>query len=223
MIHAVLRTYNNEAVFRLIRELGAIEEISDIYVVINQKEDKIETARRVGEITLKQKIRCVSLTDYGWSKALNAAIGKIAENRFPTDFLLCVSNEVRAAQEHVKNLLSAARLPASSCGYALFADVNKPSFSIPRNTFCIWKLAIFKKIGLFDERLDRCGGMEDFDFSLRAYQELGLIPVLGAKRVRIDLPPKNVFEKKAKSESAAMSMILKRYPEALVQQFMQKL
>lgn len=214
-MHAILRTYNNPKTIDLIHRLGNSAVFQGIVVVINGRQDKINTQELIMERAFKTPIQIISLQDYGWSRAINAglhALPPITENK---ELVLLVSNEVEIEPREIEQLKEAALSEHASCGYALFKNRTEPSYRLPRNTCAVWRRSLFDEIGYFDEELDSRGGMEDYEMVLRAYSQKELLPRIGAKDVKLDIDDKRM-PGKLKMEMKAIAFIERQFLEKAV-------
>ena len=213
-MYAILRSFNTRKVLDLIARLNEIEFISRFVVVINAKEDKINTPKLLAEFKPLKPTILVPIENYGWSKALNAGLCALPPATERNELVLMVSNEVHVTPQNILRLKQAASQPTASCGYSLFADRTSPTYYLPRNTYIVWKRAVFEAVGLFDERLDEGIGMEDYQMALRAFQHLQLLPFLGPQEVRIDARPG--IEEKVGRELKGVEAIERDFPAELV-------
>lgn len=217
-LYVVLRSFNSTRVIDLIRRLSLSPiPLTSIVVVINAKRDLINTPKLLQEITCPFPIQVILLEQYGWAKALNAAIKSLpaTDTRVP-EFVMSVSNEVEIEPEHIRLLLAAASQMSASCGYALFQGRYETSYCVPRNTCVVWKRSLLLGIGLFDERLDSQGGMEDYEMILRAFDHLQLLPFVVKKRARLFVRDTAGFPQKLAMEEQAIRAIEARYPQKAV-------
>jgi hypothetical protein len=217
-LYAILRSYELLNALPLINQLNATHMINYITVVINSEEDHIDATRLLKPFDFSTPIFTVFLERFGWSKALNAGIRSLPTSANEQEFVLMVSNEVKIIPQELNLLIKAASLDNSSCGYALFKDRTEPTYRLPRNTFCIWKRKIFEEIGFFDESLDGDTGMEDYDMVLRAFKSSKLLPFIGPKNVRIELPPDLNLAEKLEWENRGVEIIERRYPDTVVRE-----
>lgn len=148
--------------------------------MINELKDTIHTGSRLLNLETGLDIELIRLENYGWSKGLNAAIKKAAFDHHTYQYLFSVSNEVTITEEIVRNMVGKTESTLVSCAYVLFKGRKERSYSIPRNTCCLWPMALFSKIGFFNEVYDNSNGMEDYDMVLRAYQAFVLSMILKA-------------------------------------------
>ena len=217
-LHAVLRSFNSTRVIDLIhRLLSSRTPFTSITVVIDAKRDSINTPKALREIACPFRIQVILLDEYGWSKALNAAIKSLpAANVGTPEFVMPLSNEVMIEPDHIELLLRSASAESASCGYALFQGRHEISYSVPRNTCTIWKRILFSSIGLFDERLDSQGGMEDYELVLRAFDRLRLLPYVAEKRIGLVVRDPTGFPQKVAMEENAARTIEAGYPKEVV-------
>ena len=127
-----------------------------------------------------------------------------------------ISNEVLIESNQIQMLLRAAGKKRASCGYALFKGRFESSYCVPRNTCAIWKRSLFSNIGLFNERLDNSGGMEDYEMVLRAFRHLELFPFPLEKRIGLVMREPNSFQQKIAMENQAIQTIEASYPKQVV-------
>ena len=158
----------------------------------------------------------VLLNDYGWARALNAGVRAISAE--PGAFVLAISHEVHVHRHHIDALVDASG-SGVSCAYASFQARRSASYRMPRNTFCMWPCRTLLEEGLFDERLDERGGMEDYDLALRLFAHRGLVPRLAARGVVLDRPDPSAHLDKCRREAAAMRQIESRHGAAVVSAF----
>lgn len=216
-MHAILRTYNNPRIVDIIRRLKATRRVTGFTVVINARQDSLDTPELLRELEFHREINCVLLEDFGWAKALNAGLKSLPPISSADELVLTVSNEVEVTSPEIDLAISAALQDSSSCGYALFDGRREPSYSVPRNTFTIRRRNIFDRIGLFQESFDqRAGtgtGMEDYELVLRAFSVERLLPFVGPKAVKLIRSPSN---EKLAWENEGIEIIERDYPTELV-------
>lgn len=186
-------------------------------VVVDAKRDSINTPKLLQEISCPFPIQAILLDEYGLSKALNAAIRSLpgADERVP-EFVMPISNEVVIEPEHIRLLLEPASRAQASCGYALFQERHETSYSVPRNTCAVWKLSLLLSMGLFDERLDSQGGMEDYEMILRIFDCLQLLPFAAKKRIGLLTRDPVSFSQKVAMEEQSIRTIEAGYSEEVV-------
>lgn len=217
-LYALLRSFNSTRVIDLIhRLLLSPTPFTSIIVVVDEKRDQINTPKLLREISCPFPIQVVLLEQYGWSKALNAGIKSlpVADVKVP-EFVMPVSDEVMIEPEHIRLLLEAASQRNAFCGYALFQERYETSYSVPRNTCVVWKRSPLLSMGLFDERLDSQGGMEDYEMILRAFDRLQLLPFAAKKRVGLVVRDPVSFPQKVAMEEHAIRAIEAHYSEEVV-------
>ena len=198
-LQVILRSFNSDKIIDILRRLSlSLIPITSINVVIDKKKDLLNTPNLIKGLDFALPIKTIELENYGWSKALNAAIEQLEPSEVSniTEFIMPISNEVIIEPEHFELLIDAAKQENASCGYALFKDRYESSYSIPRNTCIIWKRSVLSTIGDFDEHLDNLGGMEDYDMVLRANNHLGLLPFAAKKRIGLIVRNPEGFQKK---------------------------
>lgn len=215
-IHAILRSYNNPEVLKLIDRLALSNSIDNLIVVINSKEDRINTRKIIISHNCPIPIIIIPVENYGWSKAINAGIVSLPPKTYENELIMVVSNEALLSQKDISLLKEVALLDGSSCGYALFKDRKETTYCLPRNTCIIWKRSIFHDVGYFNEELDKKGGMEDYDMVLRAYMEKGLLPFIGPKSVNLNNRQAVNYKEKLVIEKNAVAEIEKNYPLEIV-------
>ena len=213
---AIIRTYNNSLVFKLIDKLIKTKLFSKVVVVVNISADKIGTVDKLHATYGDKYINIVPLTEWGWSKAINAGLRKIAELGNYEDSVLMISNKVGITVEDIVQLQAAARNQNASCGFALFDGRKEASYLVPRNTCALWKLALFYRIGFFDESLDSQGGMEDYEMVLRAYQKEHRLPFLGPRKVRLLMSVDSDFYMTIEKEIKSIQHINSQYSVSIV-------
>lgn len=217
-LYAVVRPFNSVRVLDLIHRLSlSWTPLTSIIVVIDAKRDSINTPKVLREITCRFPIRIISLEQYGWSKALNAAIESLpaADAEVPA-FVMPISNEVMIEPDEIGMLLEAALHEGASCGYAVFEGRCEPSYRVPRNTCAVWNRNLFLTIGLFDEDLDDGIGMEDYEMVLRAFDRMRLLPFAIGRRVKLLLRDPASFQQKIAAEEQAINAIGERYSQEVV-------
>lgn len=213
VVHVILRFYNAPKVLELIQRLSLSNIRPDsITAVIDTNRDSTDTPKLISENTSFLPIRVLPLCDWGWSKALNAAIASLpAPSSTVNEFIMAISNDVQIEKDGIEMLLRSASKKDASCGYALFEDRNEPSYTVPRNTCALWKRMLFSTVGPFNELLDPTGGMEDYEMAIRAFSCLHLLPFTTERRMgRSNIPDAERLIK----EEKAMKNIEIRYSNA---------
>jgi hypothetical protein len=218
-LHIILRSFNSDKIIDILQRLSfSLIPIASVNVVIDKKRDLLNTHRLIKGLDFALPIKTIELENYGWSKALNAAIEQLEPSGIASDteFIMPISNEVMIEPEHFGLLIDAAEQKNASCGYALFKYRYKLSYSIPRNTCMVWKRSVLSMLGNFDEKLDNLGGMEDYDMILRAFNLLRLLPFVAKKRIGLIVRDPENYQKKIKLEEHAIKEIETHYPKDTV-------
>jgi len=220
-IHVLLRSYNSYKVFELIKKLSKTGIFSSITVIINEKEDNIDTKNILKNLSNKIPLYSISLYDYGWSKALNAGIKYLINNHILKDqaentFIMPISNEVKIDKERILLLLETASKDNVSCAYTLFYDRLETTYLLPRNTCLLWKLNVFHEIGYFNENNDLNMGMEDYEMALRCFQKQNLLPAVIPIKCTLKIRDKAIFNNKLNNECFAVKLIEENFPKEIV-------
>ena len=210
-MNAILRTSNNPKVFSQLNCLLSFDIINHFFVIIDAKKDST-TAEALKLHPSASLITTISLQNYGWSTALNKAIEKIKEMNFEKYDLLIISNEVEVKKEELISLKNCLSSSNACCGYSLFSNRTEFSYTLPRNTFIIWKNKVIFNGESFLENLDNIG-MEDYEMILRLYKDKGLLPYIGAKNVTLCSHP---CEEKLIRESSAINTIKTYYSSEII-------
>lgn len=219
-LYAILRSYDAKGVFGIISRLSSCRTLLEsAIIVIDAKRAPPDTAQGIETMDSPFPVQVVMLEHYGWSKALNAAIKSLPNEDFKIpEYIMPVSNEVMIKPENIRKLLELASEEGTSCGYALFKSRFEPSYRVPRNTFAIWKRRLFSSIGLFDETLDRCGGMEDYEMTLRAFSRLRLVPLTPKQRIGLIIRDQGAFPQKIANEENAMKTVESYYSADVIRE-----
>lgn len=215
-MYVILRSYNNPKILDQIKSLATSNCATSIFVVINSREDRLNTGKLVKSYKTSVPIFILPLKNYGWSKAINFGLINLPKKTAKNELVMIISNEVIINIDNINELQTAALKDDSSCGYALFKNRKESTYLLPRNTCIIWKRNIFEKIELFNEKLDNKGGMEDYEMILRAYMEKKLLPYLGTKSAIFNIRTIVDFNKKIEIESESKSEIEKYFPKEVV-------
>jgi len=199
-IGVILRSYNNTKIFPLLKKLDTFLEVGAFVVVINKQQDKIKTKQKLLKLKLHKPLTIIELQPYSWSLALNSALEYIQ-----TPYTLVISNEVSLKHINIRELLQNHKKKKNiSVSYSNFYGYNQKSYTIARNTFALYNTRIFQKVGLFNTKLDNMGGMEDYEFMLRALK-YNLHPYKTKHKVK--LAPNKKLSYKLKNEQKAMQKI----------------
>jgi len=216
-MRVILRTYNNARVVDTIRQLKTTGRVTHFTVVINARQDSLDTPGLLTGLGFHREISCILLEDFGWAKALNAGLKSLPPVSNEDELVMIVSNEVEITKSEIDLAIEAALQDCSSCGYALFEGRREPSYSVPRNTFTIRRRRIFDRIGVFRESFDQQTGtgtgMEDYEFVLRAFSVERLLPFVGPRAVKLIRSPSN---EKLAWENKGIEIIEGEYPPELV-------
>ncbi|TWT57488.1 hypothetical protein KOR42_08490 [Thalassoglobus neptunius] len=229
-MYAICRSYNNPKLIGLLENLRNLPGIDGLIVPVNSDRDGdpsgnfgFSTRLCLEEASGFEDLKYLPIPErkYGWSKALNRALGHLPPRE---KCVLIVSTEVRLTPLQLSELQEAALSPSSSCGYALFRNRDEESYQFPRNTCLVWNLSGLKS-GLpdgvtFNESLDSRNGMEDVELALRLFEQTGGFPMIGARDVVLEARTAGEeFSRKVAAESRAIKEIFKRFPPEVVERF----
>ncbi|MEW4490075.1 hypothetical protein AB1L42_18470 [Thalassoglobus sp. JC818] len=229
-MYAICRSYNNPKIVGLLESLRSLPEINGLIVPVNSDRDGapsgtsgFSTRAYLQETSGFENLKCLPIPDqdYGWSKALNVALAHVPPRE---TYVLIISTEIRLTSVQFTGMCAAAAPPSASCGYVLFQDREETCFQFPRNTCLVWKLSLLKSIVkngiIFDELLDSRSGMEDVELALRLMEQSDVVPMLGARDVRLEArTTASEFARKVAAENQAIEEIFERFPAETVERF----
>lgn len=222
-IVAVLRSYNNSAVIRQIKNLRSF--IPYVIVVTNTTKDNELTSGLISELN-DPNVQLVKMGDeYSWSSALNRALEEIDsinlqnDNKF--EYVFNVSVEALFEERHLVAMLKEFRSSVGIVGTSFMGiKYGKEitlgaSYKYPRNTGMLIYLPAFAgelhEIRKFDLFCDGIGGMEDVDFVLRASKDGGIEASVVDLKVPLILGIHYDQEEKEKRENKSLEAIFARY------------
>lgn len=228
-ITAILRTYNNERTIGVIEQLAKPEYgIDNFNVVIHadaEREKGNDTAAKLKDHPLSQKIIPIPISPYGWSRALNAGIEALPKE---SNLVFMISNEVGLSPEQFKSMKERAKELDASGSYVIFKGpegivLNYFTYNVGRNTCFVWKADLFKELGNFNLHLDKGGGMEDVEFALRTFAFTGLIPKKAAEQIPIEIRQGTDMKLKTDKEMETIRLIESVYNPNKVSEFYSRL
>ena len=164
------------------------------------------------------RLDIVRQQDFGWASALNAGFRRHAARTAVPDLVLCVSPDALPTPSCVQSMTAALRDWSASCAFPSYGR-SELSYTVPRNTCCMWPSKLISGLGYFDESLDAGQGMEDYEFALRAFADRGHVPRRVNHVVNLRTRHGHAFEQTTARESIQMRMIDAKYSPETVSQF----